>query len=221
MPRQASDHPLSASGRPRPPSDLGPLLRLSLSEALGPALAALPALAGLAALAGLVALALLVAGCLAEEQPGPAPLEGAFEVANGTRRMECKGEVEGEVEVASAPFTSPVWFYGRAPLRRVDGLSSCDFRFGPLEGEAEGETAAEILPGQVCQEWRVDSEGQVIPRQILPLAWSVRRLEEGLLWESYELLLVEGRGERARHCRLSAAATLARAGEELERSPKE
>jgi hypothetical protein len=146
-----------------------------------------------------------LAGCAAPAQEAsPEALAGAYEVVNGTRRIECDGEAR------SAPFASPVWFFGETPLRRMDGLSSCEFRFGPRVTSEQAE--AEILPGQVCQEWALDEDGAVTPRQILPLAWTVRRLESGLLWESYELLWVEGEGREARSCHLSAAATLAPAG---------
>lgn len=147
--------------------------------------------------------------CLPSTGSAPEPLEGAYQVANGTRRLDCDGQAE------SSPFAAPVWFFGGTPLRRLDGLSSCEFRFGPLAGA--GEEAAEILPGQWCQEWQVDGAGAVTPRQILPLAWTVKRLPDGLLWEAYELLVVEGQGREERRCRLSAAATLVPADREPER----
>ncbi|MDY0002249.1 MAG: hypothetical protein RBU30_13210 [Polyangia bacterium] len=180
-----------------------------------------------AVIAGLFGLS----GCQGGE--GPGLFSGAYQVANGTRRVECEGQVE------SAPFASMVWFHGQMPLRRLDDLSFCEFRFGVRQGSGEvtgtesgsasgaasgiesgsesgsasgstvGLPSAEILPGQVCLEWRVGPRGVPVPVQVVPISWTVRPLPGRLLWESYELLLVEGQGKEARRCRLSAAATLA------------
>lgn len=209
---ERADHHRIPEGRPS--VGAGPELRQLPSPRAGSAILARASGSALDLASGsasglALCLALCLASCLSSTGSASGPLEGAYQVANGTRRLVCDGQAE------SSPFAARVWFFGGTPLRRLDGLSSCEFRFGPFAGA--GEEAAEILPGQVCQEWQVDGAGAVTPRQILPLAWTVRRLPDGLLWEAYELLVVEGQGKEERRCRLSAAATLVPADRELER----
>jgi hypothetical protein len=161
----------------------------------------------------LVLSALALAGCLEPASP-PAPgveaLVGAWQVVNGTRREACP---DGS---ASAPFEARVWLWsgdhaaGAAPLWRSDEGSACELRFGAWADEAG--VGAEILPGQACDEVVLDADGTLGERRIFPLSWTVRQLPGDLLWESYELHVVERRGKAERVCRVSAAATLARAG---------
>lgn len=155
--------------------------------------------------------AAVLTGCLESAAPPPPTVEallGAWEVVNGTRRETCP---EGEV---TAPFRARVWFHGEAgaPISRSDEGSSCELRFGAWPGEEAGEAGAQILPGQACDEVVLDPGGGVGERRIYPVAWEVRPLPGELLWESYELHVVERRGKEERVCRVSAAATLARPG---------
>lgn len=167
---------------------------------------------GLLGLLGLIVV-LCGAGCTGpDSQLANADLVGSWQVVNGTRRMDCPDRQ------VSAPFSAQVWFLGGEgePLRRVDGLSSCEFRFGTMgenrsTGAGEG---AQILPGQVCWEVTLDGEGRLWERQSLPVSWTIRRFGGDYLWESYELLVIESHGDLVRTCRIQAAATLARVNPE-------
>lgn len=127
-------------------------------------------------------------------------LVGAWHVANGTRRLVCPGVTE------STPFQTRIWFDEtvREQILRTEADSVCEYRF-QFNGNG-----AEIVAGQWCDEARLEKNGRVGWRSARPRSWSVRRLENGLLWETAILDVMVERSWGKALCTEQWSATLAR-----------
>lgn len=127
---------------------------------------------------------------------------GTWQITSGSATVSCTGYND------TVPLEGMVTFLdnGGESLVRTEGGTFCAYRFELTSG------APVLVPGQTCESSGVDEDGYYYTQKVQPMTWSVQRVDDVTLNESYTVTVTYLYDGMAEVCNLTAYATLQRIG---------
>lgn len=128
---------------------------------------------------------------------------GTWQITSGSATVSCTGWND------TSPLKGMVTFLdnGGDSLVRTEAGVVCAYRFDLGSGGAPV-----LVPGQTCESSGVDEDGYYYTQKAQPMTWSVQRIDDVTLSESYTVTITTLYDGMAEVCNLTANATLQRLG---------